>query len=150
EALLAARDKLYVSWVGRNVRDNSEQPASVLVSQLRDYLQAGWQLDIEQLTTVHALQPFSRVYFEGGKLFTYAGEWRAAHAVQDGEGEGGLPPYELEPDYSLKLSELAQFVRQPARHFFRRRLGVTFAAEDVVGEDEEPFALDGLQRYTLE
>jgi exodeoxyribonuclease V gamma subunit len=150
EALLAARDKLYVSWVGRNVRDNSEQPASVLVSQLRDYLQAGWELDVDKLTTVHALQPFSRVYFEGGDLFTYAGEWRAAHAAQNGEGEGALPPYELEPDYSLKLTELAQFVRQPARHFFRRRLGVTFAAEDVVGEDEEPFALDGLQRYTLE
>src|SRR5471030_1016902 len=41
EALLAARDKLYISWVGRNVRDNSEQPPSVLVSQLRDYLKTG-------------------------------------------------------------------------------------------------------------
>ena len=47
EALLAARDKLYISWVGRNVRDNSEQPASVLVSQLRDYLAAGWELDLD-------------------------------------------------------------------------------------------------------
>ena len=48
EALLAARDKLYVSWVGRNVRDNSEQPPSVLVSQLRDYLAAGWDLDLRR------------------------------------------------------------------------------------------------------
>ncbi|GAB3454856.1 exodeoxyribonuclease V subunit gamma [Massilia terrae] len=150
EALLAARDKLYVSWVGRNVRDNSEQPASVLVSQLRDYLVAGWKLDIDALTTVHALQPFSRVYFESGGLPTYAGEWRAAHAAEAGEAEQPLAPYEIEQDYSLTLAELAQFVRQPAKHFFRRRLGVSFAEEDVVGEDEEPFALDGLQRYSLE
>ncbi|GAB3400763.1 exodeoxyribonuclease V subunit gamma [Massilia agilis] len=150
EALLAARDKLYVSWVGRNVRDNTEQPASVLVSQLRDYLAAGWDLDIASLSTVHALQPFSRVYFERGGLPTYAGEWRAAHAAQENGADDAIPPYELEPDYSLKLGELAQFVRQPARYFFRRRLGVSFAAEDVVGEDEEPFALDALQRYTLE
>jgi exodeoxyribonuclease V gamma subunit len=150
EALLAARDKFYVSWVGRNVRDNSEQPASVLVAQLRDYLAAGWKLDLHALTTEHALQPFSRVYFERGGLLTYAGEWRAAHADGQGEAEGDLPPYELESDYSLKLAELAQFVRQPARHFFRRRLGVSFGAEDVVGEDEEPFSLDALQRYTLE
>jgi exodeoxyribonuclease V gamma subunit len=150
EAMLAARDKLYVSWVGRNVRDNSEQPASVLVSQLRDYLAAGWSLDLASITTVHALQPFSRVYFESQGLLTYAGEWRAAHAEHDEQAEDELPPYELEPDYSLKLAELAQFVRQPARHFFRRRLGVSFAEEDVVGEDEEPFALDGLQRYSLE
>jgi exodeoxyribonuclease V gamma subunit len=150
EALLAAREKLYVSWVGRNVRDNSEQPASVLVSQLRDYLAAGWQLDLNKFTTVHALQPFSRVYFERDGLLTYAGEWRAAHAGDAGGGEAALPPYELEEDYSLKLAELAQFLRQPARYFFRRRLGVSFAAEDVVGEDEEPFALDALQRYQLE
>ncbi|MFL6673981.1 MAG: exodeoxyribonuclease V subunit gamma, partial [Massilia sp.] len=150
EAVLAARDKLYVSWVGRNVRDNSEQPASVLVSQLRDYLKAGWDLDVQRLTTEHALQPFSRRYFEDGGLLTYAGEWRAAHGA-DGEGEAEeLPPYELEPDYRLKLAELATFLKQPARHFFRRRLGVVFAEPDVVGEDEEPFALDALDRYFLE
>ncbi|TAM28343.1 MAG: exodeoxyribonuclease V subunit gamma [Rhodanobacter sp.] len=42
EALLAARDRLYVSWVGKSARDNSELPPSVLVGQLRDYLAAGW------------------------------------------------------------------------------------------------------------
>jgi len=150
EAVLAARDKLYVSWVGRNVRDNSEQPASVLVSQLRDYLAAGWQLDLDQLTTEHALQPFSRRYFERGGLLTYAGEWRAAHADGAHDGADQLPPFELEPNFRLKLGELASFVRQPARYFFRRRLGVSFASPDPVGEDEEPFSLDALERYFLE
>ena len=149
EAVLAARDKLYISWVGRNVRDNSEQPASVLVSQLRDYLAAGWKFDLHLLTTEHALQPFSRRYFEAGGLRTYAAEWRAAHAGAEG-GEEALAPYELEPDYRLKLGELASFLRQPARYFFRRRLGVSFAEADQLGEDEEPFALDALERYFLE
>jgi exodeoxyribonuclease V gamma subunit len=150
EAVLAARDKLYVSWVGRNVRDNSEQPASVLVSQLRDYLAAGWKLDLDQITTEHALQPFSRRYFERGGLPTYAGEWRAAHGGEAGTGSAELPPYELEPDFRLKLAELAGFLKQPSRYFFRRRLGVSFGEADVVGEDEEPFALDALERYFLE
>ncbi len=150
EALLAARDKLYVSWVGRNVRDNSEQPASVLVAQLRDYLHGGWGIAPDRLTTEHALQPFSRRYFERGGLLTYAGEWRAAHAAQ-GEAEAAeLPPYELDGNYRLKLGELASFLRQPARYFFRRRLGVVFAEADVVGEDEEPFGFDALERYLLE
>ena len=150
EALLAARDKLYVSWVGRNVRDNSEQPASVLVSQLRDYLAAGWDLKIDHLTTEHALQPFSRRYFEQGGLLTYAGEWRAAHGSDTDAAALALPPFELESDYRLKLGELANFMRQPARYFFRRRLGVSFAEPDLVGEDEEPFSLDALERYFLE
>lgn len=171
EALLAARDKLYVSWVGRNVRDNSEQPASVLVSQLRDYLRAGWALDLAPLTTEHALQPFSRKYFERDGLLTYAGEWRAAHAEAgpgaagggtDGAGgaEGArdltpaldpdLPPFELDANFRLKLNDLASFMRQPVKYFFRRRLSVVFADAALVGEDEEPFAPDGLERYHME
>jgi exodeoxyribonuclease V gamma subunit len=150
EALLAARDKLYVSWVGRNVRDNSEQPASVLVSQLRDYLAAGWDLDLHERTTEHALQPFSRRYFEVGGLLTYAGEWRAAHGAAAQAEEDSLPPYELEPDFRLKLNELTSFLRQPARYFFRRRLGVTFEEPDTLGEDEEKFSINGFERYQLE
>ncbi|THC40084.1 exodeoxyribonuclease V subunit gamma [Massilia sp. Mn16-1_5] len=151
EALLAARDRLYVSWVGRNVRDNSEQPASVLVAQLRDYLHAGWDLDLATLTTEHALQPFSRRYFEEGGLLTYAREWRTAHGESERADDGdALPPYELEDDFRLKLSELASFLKQPARYFFRRRLGVIFNAAEVLGEDEEPFSLDALDRYFLE
>jgi len=133
------------------VRDNSEQPPSVLVAQLRDYLHAGWGLDLAARTTLHALQPFSRAYFERGGLLTFAGEWRAAHA--DGDADAGaapLPPYEVEEGFRLRLSTLAAFLRQPVRHFFRQRLGVYFAESAMVGEDEEPFQLDGLERYTLE
>ncbi|MET0319360.1 MAG: exodeoxyribonuclease V subunit gamma [Duganella sp.] len=70
EAVLAARDKLYISWVGRNVRDNSEQPPSVLVSQLCDYLAAGWDLSLAARTTEHALQPFSPRDFEPQRFLT--------------------------------------------------------------------------------
>src|SRR5471030_2076481 len=153
EALLAARDKLYVSWVGRNVRDNAEQPPSVLVSQLRDYLAAGWSLDrhLHTLTTEHALQPFSRRYFEDGGLLTYAGEWRVAHteAAQQAD-QLALGPYELDPDRRLKLGELASFLRQPVKYFFRQRLSVNFIDATTLGEDEEPFSLNALERYLLE
>jgi exodeoxyribonuclease V gamma subunit len=151
EALLAAREKLYISWVGRNVRDNSEQPPSVLVSQLRDYLVSGWGLDPHARTTEHALQPFSRRYFEAGGLLTYAREWREAHGDDIAESvEAELPPYEIDDKYRLKLSALTNFMRQPARFFFRQRLGVMFGDAALVGEDEEPFALNGLERYQLE
>ena len=150
EALLAARDKFYVSWVGRNVRDNSEQPPSVLVSQLRDYLKAGWAIkDLGQLTTEHALQPFSRRYFEEGGLLTYADEWSAAHGAAEDRRQQALPPYELEPGSMLRLADLAGFLRQPAEYFFRRRLGVVFADHSQVGEDDEPFALDALEHYQV-
>ena len=151
EALLAARDKLYVSWVGRDARDNSAQPPSVLVAQLTDYLKAGWQLDLATLTTEHALQPFSRKYFEADGMLTYAREWRAAHAAVkiDTEAET-LASFELDANFRLKLSDLASFMRQPVKYFFRRRLSIVFADAALVGADEEPFALNGLQRYQME
>jgi exodeoxyribonuclease V gamma subunit len=154
EAVLAARDKLYISWVGRNVRDNSEQPPSVLVSQLRDYLVNGWQLGKDGLharTTEHALQPFSRRYFEDGGLLTYAREWREAHGDATDAGEStALPPYEIDEKFRLKLGQLHNFLRQPVRYFFRQRLGVMFGEAALVGEDEEPFSLNALERYLLE
>ncbi|RJG02578.1 exodeoxyribonuclease V subunit gamma [Noviherbaspirillum sedimenti] len=149
EALLAAREKLYVSWVGRNVRDNSEQPASVLVSQLRDYLVRGWDLDLHQITTEHPLQPFSRRYFEQGGLLTYAREWRSAHEDVPQQEAQRLAPLAMEQSASLKLGDLARFLRQPVKYFFRQRLQVVFAASPLVGQDEEPFGLDGLEEYGI-
>jgi exodeoxyribonuclease V gamma subunit len=87
EALLSARQVLYVSWSGRSVRDNSEQPPSVLVSQLRDEIDLLWgKGTAEHLTTTHPLQPFGRAYFEAGTgLQTYAKEWQAAQVGRSTE-----------------------------------------------------------------
>ena len=70
EALLSARERLHISWVGRSVRDNSPLPPSMLIGQLRDALAAGWRLAddpeasgerlLAALSCEHPLQPFSR------------------------------------------------------------------------------------------
>ncbi|MFJ4112885.1 exodeoxyribonuclease V subunit gamma [Pseudomonas sp. NPDC089758] len=161
EALLSARDQLYISWVGRSIRDNSERPASVLIGQLRDHLAAGWRLAggrdsqhageqlLHGLTQEHPLQPFSPRYFQkGSALFSYAHEWQLLHQVSD-EGEQadiGLPPYV--GDEALTLTQLQDFLRNPVRHFFSQRLKVFFEALEAPTPDEEPFVLDALQRYS--
>jgi len=148
EAVLSARRLLYVSWTGRNVRDNSERPPSVLVSQFRDYLAAGWTGDVlHARTTEHPLQPFSRRYFEGGALFTHAREWRAAH--DGGEAAEVFTPVDIDTDTPLAVANLVGFLRQPVKEFFRRRLQVVFTDGDAVPEDEETFSLDALQEYQL-
>ena len=150
EALLSARERLYISWVGHNIKDNSEQPCSVLVSQLRDYLAAGWHCDLAAMTHQHPLQPFSRRYFENNGLLTYAKEWRSAHSQPlPDAGSEMLMPCALEPDFKLRLAELARFVKQPVKYFFRERLGVIFNDDTAAGEDEEPFGPNGLEEYGL-
>ena len=43
EALLSAREKLFISWQGRRTTDHEIKPPSVLVAQLIDYLNAVWK-----------------------------------------------------------------------------------------------------------
>jgi exodeoxyribonuclease V gamma subunit len=158
EALLSARRTLYISWAGHHVRDNSEQPPSVLVSQLRDYLAAGWRGAHDLLaerSTQHPLQPFSRAYFEAGTaLSTHATEWRDAHAAAQALTGAAplpppLPPFVPDPHVPLTLRHLTAFLRQPASAFFHQRLSVYFDQNESSLEDDEVFRLDGLQSYQL-
>ena len=157
EALLSARRTLYVSWCGRSVRDNSERPPSVLVSQLRDEVDALWGAgSAERLTTVHPLQPFSRAYFEEGSgLQTYAKEWRTAQSgsprmALDSDRPGLLAPIEsAQGTPVITLGQLARFLRQPVGAFFRERLQVHLEGDPSALHDEELFGLGGLDLYQL-
>ncbi|MYL22403.1 exodeoxyribonuclease V subunit gamma [Halomonas alkaliantarctica] len=163
EALLSARDQLYVSWVGRSQIDNTTLPPSVLVGQLRDHLEAGWRIEsgtplLDALTTEHPLQPFSRAYFNSpaSRLFTYAHEWRGAHEWREEyaprtppSAQAPLPKPENAPA-SLSLGQLGGFLREPVRTFFNTRLGVYFEQEAIAELDAEPFTLDGLQNWQLQ
>jgi exodeoxyribonuclease V gamma subunit len=157
EALLSARRLLYVSWCGRSVRDNSEQPPSVLVSQLRDYLAQGWgQAAVHARTTHHPLQPFSRLYFEEGSgLSTFAREWRAAHSAHSSNAVAATattePPQVIDANDAtpLTLARLIQFLRNPVKAYFRHQLGVVFDDLSAEQADDECFELAGLDNYQL-
>ncbi|MGV6397842.1 exodeoxyribonuclease V subunit gamma [Pseudomonas caspiana] len=167
EAVLSARDQLYISWVGRSIRDNSERPPSVLVGQLRDHLSAGWKLAnaiepmdskkrdpgqqlLHALTLEHPLQPFSAQYFHQNSenLFSFAREWQVLHEANPGPALTiGLAPHEqVEP---LNLAQLQDFLRNPVKHFFSQRLKIYFEVAEAPLADEEPFVLDALERYSL-
>lgn len=157
DALLSARRQLYISWAGRHVRDNSEQPPSVLVSQLRDYLAAGWMGEdgadlLAQRTQQHPLQPFSRRYFEPRSgLHTYAREWHAAHddEVACAPAVPAAMPFEPDPAAPLTLARLTDFWRHPARAYLRNRLLVRLEQDREILADDELFQVDGLVAYGL-
>jgi exodeoxyribonuclease V gamma subunit len=166
EALLSAEEKLYISYVGRSIKDNSEKVPSVLVSELLDYIQAGYarEQDLELphevsgnnltqgLILQHPLTAFSPGYFNQSdpRLFSYASEWLAVlRHDQAFDSAFYRKPLPVEIPEQLELSELLAFLRQPCRYFIQKRLGVSFFNRDVSAEDEEPFALDGLNAYLI-
>lgn len=159
EALLSAREKFYVSWLGHSAQDNSEWPPSVLVAQLREHLAAGWggssvaeQQDwLKHLTRQHYLQPFHPGYFNAtSPAFSYAHEWLAAHSNDSvSQPLEPLPSWQLEPGELLNVSaqELANFMRDMAEPFFTKRLETRFYDAAEAAPDSETFALDGLSGW---
>jgi len=150
EALLSARDALYLSWVGRDICNNSELPPSVLLSQLLDLLDSGWQhADGEKpsaaLCHSYPLQPFSRQYFNGNYA-TYAHEWQAAHQAMPAIVANSSAPPEL-PLLTLRL--LDDFLANPCRHYLQQRFKTRFYQSELAGEDAEPFVLNALELYQL-
>lgn len=160
EALLSARQMLYISYVGKDIRDNSPRLPSVLVSELLDYIEHCYGRATRQaLITEHAMQPFSaRNYMDSGQHYSYSADWlpgiKALH--QQEQQPERLPEFIHRPlpvaagtQTEIELEPLIQFFCHPARAFLQQRLGINFAFDAELLEDSEPFELDYLQGYTL-
>jgi len=119
EMLLAARDRLYVSYVGQSVSDNSPRPPSVVVSELLDYLGSRFRLagatpDLkaqpqetplvsELLVTRHRLHGFNPAYFqadrsENPRLFSYSpADAEISRHLADQTTRGSVKPFMTQP-----------------------------------------------------
>lgn len=153
EALLSARTCFAVSWVGRDQRDNTPRPPSVVAAELRDYINRSWRHTAEraaasQLTIEHPLQPFSRQCFAGSPaIASYRAEWLPAPAPASAFSHRPLP--QPERVSQIDLGQLVRFWKHPVRFFLEQRLGLrTLCAEDLLPESEV-FAPDHLQKYLL-
>ncbi|MGV2287346.1 exodeoxyribonuclease V subunit gamma [Trinickia sp. YCB016] len=170
DLLLAARDRLFIGYTGRSIRDNAALPPAALVDELLDHLAkisagpdaAPAQVDEARRAFIvdHPLQPFAAEYFEGKStdgnsgLFTYDAERAVlAERIASGERDAVLPffadPLPLEAAESIAFDEFQRFWRHPARALLRDRLGIVLA--DAQGEliDTEPFDLDYAGRDAL-
>ncbi|MFM2475931.1 exodeoxyribonuclease V subunit gamma [Celerinatantimonas sp. MCCC 1A17872] len=171
EALLAAQQQLYISYVGRSVNDNSPLEPSVLVSELRDYLGQSFALEsdlpldsdqsaerlLAHLTLEHPLQPFSPEYFRPGEnYFSYHPRWLSAARALDGQFDKSHPVIEqkltqpMPLDEPLSYQDLQQFVRAPSEWLYKRRLNIYYPNLEEQLVEAESFNLSGLARYQLD
>jgi exodeoxyribonuclease V gamma subunit len=155
EALLSARDKLYISWQGRRTTDHEVKPPSVLVAQLMDYLNAVWTRDggLACDAKLQPLQAFSSKYFTQDSTFqTYANDWQRAllssNALSAATAPNEETPSEAAPT-ELTLQHLQHLLRQPVEVFLVDRLRLRLDKPEEAAEEEEPFSLDGLEKYKL-
>lgn len=153
EAMLAARKRLYVSFVGQSDKSNSPIPPSVVVTELLELLKFGYGMD--EMIEKHPLQPFGREYFAGDtRLFSYnenychvAGKLAQKEKRVDPWWSGELDD---EPEQPLHLSSLLSFYTNPQKWFVRNRLGIWLDKNMDQTPERERFALTGLDAYLVD
>ncbi len=149
EAILSARDALYLSWLHRNPSDNAAREPSVLVSEFRDYLKLRHR-GLTPRVVLHPLQPFSHRLYSAAQpqLQSYASEWGPAEAnppLASLCDTGQSPPQ----GGDVLLPDLLRFWRNPSAWYCTRVLGLALWGEEPAPDDAEPFELDALLRYGL-
>jgi len=156
EAIISARNKFYISYVGQSIRDNTRIAPSVLVSELMDYIEEGFGLSEDQMVTLHRLQAFSPEYFKtGGKLFSYSKEnFAAACSRYERKDLPGFISSKL-PDPAqewnhLDIKDFSAFFSNPAKFLLEKRLGVYLPETADVLDERENFSLGHLEKYMID
>ncbi len=165
ETLISARRKLIITYVGRNIQDNSEKLPSQSVILLLDYIERYYRLHNHEgnqkirthLLKEHPLQAFSRRYFDGTDpiLFSYSQEnlegarkLLQSERIRNHIPLSSLPVSDTDDPVIIQLDELVHFLSSPVRFFLKKRLGLTLADQDQL-EDIESFRLDSLDKYLM-
>jgi exodeoxyribonuclease V gamma subunit len=160
EACISAREKLYISYVGQSIQDNTKIEPSVIISELIDYIEKGFTLPDnfikDNLITQHKLQAFSPEYFrKDSKLYSYSKENFLA-------GKSFLEPIDNSNFFTkslstptdefrkLEIETLCAFFSHPVRFLLQRRLGIYLDESTDSVDEKENFSINGLEKYKIE
>jgi exodeoxyribonuclease V gamma subunit len=160
DALLAATERLIVTYTGNDERTNSPRPAAVPVGELLDIIDATVRVDggraRDQVVTRHPLQPFDPRNFSNGALVPDR-RWSFDPVTLEGARALEAPRVPAPPFLSgplpprggrvIELQDLVRFVEHPVRAFLRQRLGISLWSGSDEFEDALPVDLTGLGRW---
>lgn len=136
DTLLAAREKLYLSYIGQSVKDNTGIPPSILVDTLMDYLGA------DKIVVKHPLHGFSSRYQkDNNRLFTYLYSKQAMD----------FKPIELVEKELTEISvySFVKFFEHPIEWYFKTVLGIKFEDDSDTLPETELFGLDPLRKWLI-
>ena len=161
DALMAATDRLIVTYTGKDERTNTPRPPAVPVGELLDVVDAtarvdGWRPARDRVLVQHPLQPFDPRNFMRGELVP-GRHWGFDRVTLQGARALGAPrtaaravprrPAARAHTPLVELDDLVRFAEHPVRAFLRQRLGIMLGDfNDEVG-DALTVELDQLEQW---
>jgi exodeoxyribonuclease V gamma subunit len=148
ESLLSAKEKIYISYIGQDIKSNSEIPPSPVVDELLNYVFYHNPDAMEDFIIRHPLHSHNRKYFDGKNknLYTYqpvSANTTPLNYFQDNE------PDSKEIKEMINISDLVRFYRNPIEWYYTRKLKVYYREDDILLPESEIIKLDNLQAYVL-
>jgi len=157
EALLSARDNLYMSYIGRSCFDNQPRMPSTLVSELLEYIGRSFKLSEpgdkplpDCLISQQHLQPFNSHYYLPASAeqawlnnHSYNPIWLPSEAIEP----KAITTLDVTPPELLDLDVFIRSVCHAQESFYQQSLGLRLPQFNDIAKDEEPFSLDALRRY---
>ena len=156
DALMAARDGLFIGYCGRDAREGTPRPPSVVVGELIEFIAAN-QAEAAPLVREHPLQAFSPRAFMGespshARELLDAAQW-VRQPIGARRNARLLCMQPLPADEAVLrivgMDELVRWLAHPARHFLRERLRIALEHEANTLADDEPFSLDPFEAHGL-
>ena len=147
ETILSAQEHLYISYIGKNTKDNSLLPPSAVVDELIDYIASGTELNDsfvrQQLVVQHPLHNFSS---QPPGIFNYL----AANKLK-GSATSNLDSIVTEPVFfeEVSIEELINFFKNPFQHYHNKILNIFYREEEILLRETEYFELDKLQEWKI-
>lgn len=152
DAVLAARDRLVITYTGADEHSGEPCPPAVPLGELIDAARETTSAPVP--VREHPLQPFdARNLGADGEPLSF--DRAALQAARASLGERTPPgrlltaPLPARTVDDVSLAELISFYDNPARGFVRERLGVGVSREADEVSDRLPIDLDGLQRWAI-
>lgn len=151
ESILAAREKLYISFLARDAEKGTDQPPSTLVDELLDYIAlqttnvAAFK---KSKICIHPLHLFSNKYCEPASGL--APNYLANHLIQGNQFQKDDQRKDDQPDFSvIPLEQFANFFKHPIKYYFNKKAGIYYREEDERISDSELFELDYLVEWQI-
>lgn len=174
ETILSARSFLYISYIGKSVKDNSSFPPSSLVDELLEYIQQGYLLwlqteeaanewkssvdfysDVKKVLVVdQPLHGFSRrsrgkVGFLSNYLLQGAGQPKDWWKLSNETLLHNPSAVGSEVSNVVKPIDLLNFYKEPYAAFFKKTLNIYYKSFHQLLPEQECFESDNLQDWKI-
>jgi exodeoxyribonuclease V gamma subunit len=154
--VLAAKDALYISYVGQDPKTGEAKMPANVVNELLDWLkQKG--IPAEKIVKAHPVLAYDPIYFqEDGDFFTYdesvarALNYPASANLSDLPLQSSLQNHNAILPAEIRLDDLVAFFKNTSRAFLQN-FGIQVPETEEVPQEREPFGKPhSLEAYTLQ